>query len=119
MNKKGDAQRLMLEIAYISFAALIGLAVLYSVFTYTKDTSFQAKAYAKDIANTLELMQSVNSDNVKVTYDIKDFQFRLDNQRVYVKDKDSEQSEKYNKKSNIVFTYKIENNKLILEKNEQ
>ncbi len=120
MDKKGDTQILMFEIAYISFAILIGLAVLYFVYSNTKDTSFQAKLYSQDIANTIGIMQSVNGNKIIVNYELKEnFQFRLDDNFVYVIDEDIIIKSKYAKSKNSEIKFERKDDLLILEKNDK
>ena len=124
MDKKGSLaiQELMFEISSVAFAVLISLPVLYFVVSYTKDTSFQAKIYAKDIAFTLETMQFSKS-NIKVNYNLpNNFVFNLDEKYVYIDDSDISDikiKKPYKKNKNSLFKFERKNNNLILEKNEK
>ena len=119
MNKRGAVKRLMFEIAYIVFAAIIGLTVLYFVFSSTKDTSFKAKVYAEDLAQTVDTMQVLSAKNIKINYFLpEDFKFNLDENYVYVNDKDIQIKAKYSKKDNNEIKFSRNKDILILEKNE-
>lgn len=121
MNKRGDTDRLLFEIAYISFAVFIGLAVLYFVNTSTKDTSFQAQIYAKDISKTIEVMQNLQANKLRVKYELpEEYTFNLGESYVYVTPKDQEkpQKEAYSKKENLIIKFERQGEFIILEKNE-
>lgn len=120
MNKRGDTQRLILEIAYIVFAIAIGSTILYYINTNTKDIAFQGKIYAEDISATVELMQHLSGDNVKVVYTLPEqFEFNLDDNFVYVDIEDTKIKERYSKNQNINFKFKREGSIIIFEKNEK
>jgi hypothetical protein len=109
----------MLEISYITFAVLIGLSVLYFSFTFSKDTSFEAKVFAEDIVMTIETMQSLSTDKIKVSYGLpENFGFRIDENKVYVNDDKITVQLKYQKKQGTKITSERKGNILILEKNE-
>ena len=96
MNKRGSVKRLMFEIAYISFAVLIGLSVLVYVYSLTNDTTLKAKIYAEDIANTINSMNNAKAFKIKVTYELPEvYKFNLDQEYVYVNDKEIQIKIKY------------------------
>jgi len=118
MNKRGSVKRLMFEIAYISFAVLIGLSVLVYVYSLTNDTTLKAKIYAEDIANTINSMNNAKAFKIKVTYELPEvYKFNLDQEYVYVNDK--EIKIKYNNKQNSKISFTRNKDSLVIEKNEQ
>jgi hypothetical protein len=119
MDKRGSTDRLMLEIGYISFAVLIGLSVLYFSFTFSKDTSFESKVFAEDIVMTIETMQFLSADKIKVNYGLpENFGFKIDENKVYINDAKITVQLKYQKKPGVKITSERNGNILVLEKNE-
>ena len=119
MDKRGSINRLMLEIGYIAFAVLVGLSVLYFSFTFSKDTSFEAKVFAEDIVMTIETMQFMSADKIKVNYELPEtFGFKIENNKVYVNDDEITVQLKYQKKPGARITSERNGNILVLEKNE-
>ncbi|MBI2672173.1 hypothetical protein HYX16_04530 [Candidatus Woesearchaeota archaeon] len=119
MNKRGSTDRPMLEISYIVFAVLVGLSVFILSFTFSKDTSFEAKVFAEDIVMTVETMQSLSADKIKVSYALpENFGFKIDENKVYVNDDKITVQLKYQKKPGEKITSERKGNILILEKHE-
>ena len=120
MNKRGSIKRLMLEIAYISFAVMIGLAVLVFVYTSTNDTTLKAKLYAEDLVSTINAMNNAEANQIKASFSISEiYKIDIDQDYVYVNDKEIQVKSKYNKKPNSQITFTRNKDTLILEKNEQ
>ena len=119
MNKRGSTDRLMMELGYIAFAVLIGLSVLYFSFTFSKDTTFEAKVFAEDIVMTIETMQFMSADKIRLDYNLpENFGFKIDENKVYINDNEIIVQLKYQKKPGIKITSERNGNILILEKNE-
>lgn len=119
MNKRGDIKRLMLEIAYISFAIMIGLSVLYFVNVRTNETSFEAQIYNKDLSQVLTKMQKSKATEIKLKYPIpKIFLVKIENKKLYVNDDKTETVSEFVKEENFEFKLTREGDFLIIEKNE-
>jgi len=119
MDKKGDLQKVFLEVSSIVFAMLIGTSVIYFVYSYSNDTSFKALVYAEDIAITLETMQYLQADKIVYTYELPEtYEFKLEKNTVIITDENSIQVADFKKEENVEFKYRREGKKLVLEKNE-
>ena len=120
MNKKGSVKRLMFEIAYISFAVLIGLSVLVFVYSLTNDTTLKAKLYSEDLVSTINSMNNAKAHKIVINYEIPEvYKVNIDQDYVYVNDKEIQVKSKYNNKQNSKITFTRDKNNLILGKNEQ
>ena len=120
MNKSGSVKRLMFEIAYISFAVLIGLSVLVFVYSLTNDTTLKAKLYSEDLVSTINSMNNAKANKIVLNYEIPEvYKVNIDQDYVYVTDKKIQIKSKYNNKQNSKITFTRNKNNLILEKNEQ
>ncbi len=120
MNKKGSVERLMLEIAYISFAAIIGLAVLYFVNIRTNDTFFEVNVYVQDLSQTLTQMQQSEASNIKIDYKIpEEYKVKIENNQIKINYDNKEFKSNFQKKENTEFKLSQKEGLLIIEKNEK
>ncbi len=120
MNKRGDSRRLMNEVGFILFGLFIIGISIYFVVSKLNDTTLKARIFGEDIANTLEVMQFLPEENIKISYHLpENFKFDLNENFVLINDGKAEIKVPYRKNHDISLKFKRQKETLILEKNEK